>query len=247
MAAVLVVIAVAGLVLPSALFAVAHWRKDKPGRPPRLDATDAWLASEFQLGVGDRRRVRSAVRPRGTLDPAMPAPLPPGLREPARALAARVVSGQVRLPPAGWRCSTRSSRPGSPASGCSSWRPAGADNGSPGWCSSVSPDCTAGSLPSASTPFPARPAARPRTSSAPGARSYPAVMGQAVDEIRVDAEDALGDIDGLEVRRMFGGWGFCQRGLLFGAAWEGEFRFRTRQEGTLGLRGGRPAAAGLPG
>lgn len=56
-------------------------------------------------------------------------------------------------------------------------------------------------------------------------------MGQAEDEIRIDAEDALGAIDGLEVRRMFSGWGFYQRGLLFAAAWEGEFRFRTRQDG----------------
>ena len=56
-------------------------------------------------------------------------------------------------------------------------------------------------------------------------------MGQAEDEIRIDAEDALGAIDGLDVRRMFSGWGFYQRGLLFAAAWEGEFRFRTRQDG----------------
>jgi TfoX/Sxy family transcriptional regulator of competence genes len=57
------------------------------------------------------------------------------------------------------------------------------------------------------------------------------MVGQAEDEIRVDAEDALGAIDGLEVRRVFSGWGFYRRGLLFGAAWEGEFRFRTRQAG----------------
>lgn len=56
-------------------------------------------------------------------------------------------------------------------------------------------------------------------------------MGWAEDEIRIDAEDALGAIEGLEVRRVFSGWGFYQRGLLFAAAWEGEFRFRTRQSG----------------
>ena len=56
-------------------------------------------------------------------------------------------------------------------------------------------------------------------------------MGQAEDEIRMDAEDALGAIEGLEVRRMFSGWGFYQYGLLFAAAWEGEFRYRTRQGG----------------
>jgi TfoX/Sxy family transcriptional regulator of competence genes len=55
-------------------------------------------------------------------------------------------------------------------------------------------------------------------------------VGRAEDEIRIDAEDALGAIEGLEVRRMFSGWGFYQRGLLFAAAWEGEFRFRTRQD-----------------
>jgi hypothetical protein len=56
-------------------------------------------------------------------------------------------------------------------------------------------------------------------------------MGQVEDEIRVDAEDALGALDGLEVRRMFSGWGFYRRGLLFAAAWDGEFRFRSRQDG----------------
>jgi hypothetical protein len=54
-------------------------------------------------------------------------------------------------------------------------------------------------------------------------------VGQAEDEIRIDAEDALGAIEGLSVRRVFSGWGFYRRGLLFAAAWEGEFRFRTRQ------------------
>jgi hypothetical protein len=56
-------------------------------------------------------------------------------------------------------------------------------------------------------------------------------VGRTEDEIRIDAEDALGAIDGMEVRRMFSGWGFYQRGLLFAAAWEREFRFRTRQDG----------------
>jgi TfoX/Sxy family transcriptional regulator of competence genes len=56
-------------------------------------------------------------------------------------------------------------------------------------------------------------------------------MGQAEDEIRIDAEDALGALDGLDVRRMFSGWGFYRHGLLFAAAWDGEFRFRSRQSG----------------
>lgn len=54
-------------------------------------------------------------------------------------------------------------------------------------------------------------------------------MGQIEDEIRIDAEDALAAIDGLEVRRVFSGWGFYRHGLLFAAAWDGELRFRTRQ------------------
>jgi len=54
-------------------------------------------------------------------------------------------------------------------------------------------------------------------------------VGQIEDEIRIDAEDALAAIDGLEVRRVFSGWGFYRHGLLFAAAWDGELRFRTRQ------------------
>jgi TfoX/Sxy family transcriptional regulator of competence genes len=56
-------------------------------------------------------------------------------------------------------------------------------------------------------------------------------VGSIEDEIRVDAECALGALDGLDVRRMFSGWGFYCHGLLFAAAWKGEFRFRTRQGG----------------
>jgi hypothetical protein len=56
-------------------------------------------------------------------------------------------------------------------------------------------------------------------------------MGQAEDEIRIDALDALGALDGLEVRRVFSGWGFYRHGLLFAAAYEGAFRFRARQDG----------------
>jgi hypothetical protein len=51
------------------------------------------------------------------------------------------------------------------------------------------------------------------------------------DEICIDAEDALGALEGLEVRRVFSGWGFYRRGLLFAAAFEGEFRFRFRRDG----------------
>jgi hypothetical protein len=55
-------------------------------------------------------------------------------------------------------------------------------------------------------------------------------VGEAENEIRIDAQDALGAIEGLDVRRMFSGWGFYQHGLLFAAAWDGEFRLRIRQD-----------------
>jgi GrpB-like predicted nucleotidyltransferase (UPF0157 family) len=56
-------------------------------------------------------------------------------------------------------------------------------------------------------------------------------VGRIEDEIRIEAEDALKAMDGLEVRRTFSGWGFYSHGLLFAAAWKGEFRFRTREQG----------------
>jgi GrpB-like predicted nucleotidyltransferase (UPF0157 family) len=56
-------------------------------------------------------------------------------------------------------------------------------------------------------------------------------VGGIEDEIRVEAESALKAMDGLDVRRMFSGWGFYSHGLLFAAAWKGEFRFRTRERG----------------
>lgn len=64
-----------------------------------------------------------------------------------------------------------------------------------------------------------------------GATGSLADVGQREDEIRTDARHALGGLDGLDVRRMFSGWGFYHRGLLFAAAWDGEFRFRSRQGG----------------
>lgn len=59
---------------------------------------------------------------------------------------------------------------------------------------------------------------------------YVSRVGAVEDEIRLKAEDALAELPGLDVRRMFTGWGFYRNGLLFAAAWEGEFRFRTRQD-----------------
>jgi hypothetical protein len=56
-------------------------------------------------------------------------------------------------------------------------------------------------------------------------------VGKAEDEIRDRAADGLAEIGGLDVRRMFSGWGFYCHGLLFAAAWDGEFQFRSRREG----------------
>ena len=62
-------------------------------------------------------------------------------------------------------------------------------------------------------------------------QAYAWPVGEIENEIRQRAQEALGALDGLDVRRMFSGWGFYRRGLLFAAAWDGEFRFRTRREG----------------
>jgi TfoX/Sxy family transcriptional regulator of competence genes len=56
-------------------------------------------------------------------------------------------------------------------------------------------------------------------------------VGAIENELREQAEDALAELAGLDVRRMFSGWGFYCRGLLFAAAWDGEFRLRARQDG----------------
>jgi TfoX/Sxy family transcriptional regulator of competence genes len=57
------------------------------------------------------------------------------------------------------------------------------------------------------------------------------LVGAIEDEMRELAEDALAELPELEVRRMFSGWGFYCGGLLFAAAWDGEFRLRARSEG----------------
>ena len=57
------------------------------------------------------------------------------------------------------------------------------------------------------------------------------VVGVIENELREQAEDALAELAGLDVRRMFSGWGFYSSGLLFAAAWDGEFRLRTRERG----------------
>jgi GrpB-like predicted nucleotidyltransferase (UPF0157 family) len=71
-------------------------------------------------------------------------------------------------------------------------------------------------------------------------------VGRIEDKIRVEAEGALGAMDGLDVRRTFSGWGFYSHGLLFAAAWKGEFRFRTREEGHWVYEGVDPALLDRP-
>jgi TfoX/Sxy family transcriptional regulator of competence genes len=56
-------------------------------------------------------------------------------------------------------------------------------------------------------------------------------MGTTEDDIRELAADSLAEMEGIEVRRLFSGWGFYRHGLLFGAAWDREFRFGSRQDG----------------
>jgi TfoX N-terminal domain len=55
-------------------------------------------------------------------------------------------------------------------------------------------------------------------------------MGQLENQVRLDAEYALASLEDLDVRRMFSGWGFYYRDLLFAAAWDGQFRFRHRRD-----------------
>jgi hypothetical protein len=45
------------------------------------------------------------------------------------------------------------------------------------------------------------------------------------------AADSLVEIERLDVRRLFGGFGFYIDGLLVAAAWDGAFRLRYREDG----------------
>ncbi|HEY0934026.1 MAG TPA: hypothetical protein VGD91_09810 [Trebonia sp.] len=105
-----------GLLLPAALAVFAYRKKAFKVREPGADEIGRWLASEFGLSRPEGKRVREAVRggsdadldrlvmnPRGTPVPApRPAPasaaasLPEQLREPARALASRVLADGFR-------------------------------------------------------------------------------------------------------------------------------------------------------
>jgi Regulator of competence-specific genes len=50
--------------------------------------------------------------------------------------------------------------------------------------------------------------------------------------IRDRAADSLAEVEHLEVRRMFSGFGFYVDGLLVAAAWDGAFRLRHHERGS---------------
>jgi hypothetical protein len=56
-------------------------------------------------------------------------------------------------------------------------------------------------------------------------------VGAVERVLRDRAADALGEINGLDVRPMFSGYGFYADGRLVAAAWDGRFRLRLRQSG----------------
>jgi hypothetical protein len=96
MLAALIIIGVLGIGLPLVAFYASRWRMSHPGRNPDHDELDRWLMGEFGLGWSDRAKVRQAVLGRQGTDPPGPSgPLPPRLLAPARALAERVLAGQV--------------------------------------------------------------------------------------------------------------------------------------------------------
>jgi hypothetical protein len=56
-------------------------------------------------------------------------------------------------------------------------------------------------------------------------------VGAVERAIRDRVSDTLAEIERLEVRPMFSGFGFYVDGLLVAAAWEEAFRLRHRQDG----------------
>jgi hypothetical protein len=60
----------------------------------------------------------------------------------------------------------------------------------------------------------------------------PGVVGVIEAAIRDRAADSLAEIERLDVRRMFSGFGFYVDGLLVAAAWDGAFRLRHHEHGS---------------
>lgn len=71
-------------------------------------------------------------------------------------------------------------------------------------------------------------------------------MGVAERQIRDRAADSLAEMADLDVRPMFGGFGFYTGGLLVAAAWDGAFRLRYREGGRWNYRPVEPAALDDP-
>lgn len=55
-------------------------------------------------------------------------------------------------------------------------------------------------------------------------------MGAAEREVRDRAADTLEEIEHLQIRPMFSGFGFYIDGILVAAAWEGRFQLRHHVE-----------------
>lgn len=100
MAAAWVIVAAIAVGLPAAAWGLSRNLKPPPqplGRPRRTDSRwDRWLYERHQLGVLDRGKVKDAVFAKGQL------PSEPALREPARGLAAEVVSTRLPFPRMRW-------------------------------------------------------------------------------------------------------------------------------------------------
>ena len=107
MLAVLIIIGVAGIGLPAALWLVARWRRDVPYVPQVHGEVNKWLLSEYGLGSRDRFQVQEAVLGRYAAvsardqaarqwAPQAPASLRPELAEAARGLATRVAADRFR-------------------------------------------------------------------------------------------------------------------------------------------------------
>ncbi len=71
-------------------------------------------------------------------------------------------------------------------------------------------------------------------------------MGIVEREIRDRAIDSLAEMTRLDVRPMFGGFGFYDDGLLVAAAWDGAFQLRYREGGRWKYRRVDPAALDDP-
>jgi hypothetical protein len=105
--AAIIIIAVLGVGLPAVGWLGIRWRTSG-GRDPDHDALDRWLTTEYGLTWSERSQVRKAVLGLQShdLEPVKPEQLRPGLYRPARALARRVLAGEVPVPrvprPLGW-------------------------------------------------------------------------------------------------------------------------------------------------